>query len=129
AYNCQPYACARIFLTRIQALKDIEDSIVILHIEPNTVITHPDQMVLRRFFRSNLNTRIGNLSRELHCIIQIVPQRLREPVPIRTPATAVDIHDEVNRRRGRFPFLLLDYRLNQRSQFDLTSLKLASLET
>src|SRR5688572_4385062 len=72
AYYRQTNTGTGIILRHVEPLKDVEDAVVVLHVEPDAVIPHPQQTALAAFLRADFNAWCGDLAGELNSIVQIV---------------------------------------------------------
>src|SRR5215203_1318681 len=70
----QTNACARIVFCDTESLKNVKDLIVILHVEADAVVSHPNDAAPGLVFRADLDTRVVHLASELQRIVQIVSE-------------------------------------------------------
>src|SRR5690606_18622848 len=84
SHQGEPDAGARIVLGTMQALENVEDAVMVLHVESDAVVTHPQQNPAVTRARTDLDARRGARAAELDGVLEQIAQRQREAVAIDT---------------------------------------------
>src|SRR5690606_8770157 len=78
SHQGEPDAGARIVLGTMQALENVEDAVMVLHVESDAVVTHPQQNPAVARARTDLDARGGARAAELDGVLEQIAQRQRE---------------------------------------------------
>src|SRR5262245_50660864 len=117
-HDRQANACSGIIFQRVQALKDLKNSVVMFHIEAHAVVAHPQSAALLSLFGADLDARLWGAAGELDSVVQVVAPHLRKARGISKRHAAVNIHRETDPALFKLSLSLFHQGLDKRAQFD-----------